>query len=157
MKDSIKNIVDDPQFTEGLAWVRRRFQANETIVKAGEMGNSLFFIEDGKLRVSVHVELEERRKVQPGVSDLEQGAIFGETCLYESHVRTASVIAISDGSLLELDGKMLSAYLDEHPVQGYLFFKRLFEIIFDRLNRGNRTIESLLAWGLKAHGIDTHL
>lgn len=157
MKDLIKDIVDDPQFTEGVAWVRRHFQANETVVKEGELGKSLFFIEEGMLRVSVHVELEERRRVQPGISDLEQGAIFGETCLYESRVRTASVIAVTEGCLLELDGERLSVYLDAHPVQGYLFFKGMFKIIFERMNRGNRTIESLLAWGLKAHGIDTHL
>lgn len=157
LKDLIKDLVDDPQFTEGIVWVRRHFQANETIVKEGEMGKSLFFIEEGKLRVSVHVELEERRKVQPGLSDLESGAIFGETCLYESRPRTASVIAITDGRLLELDGEKLSRYLDEHPLQGYLFYKRLFKIIFERLHRANQSIESLLAWGLKAHGIDIHL
>ena len=157
MKDSIKDIVDDPQFIEDVAWVRRHFQANEIIVKEGEMGKSLFFIEEGKLRVSVHVELEERRRVQPGIGDLEQGAVFGETCLYESRLRTASVIAITDGCLLELDGERLSVYLDEHPIQGYLFFKKMFKIIFERMNRGNHTIEYLLAWGLKVHGIDTHL
>jgi len=157
LKHSIEKIIADPQFVEGIAWVRRHFQANETIVKEGEVGKSLFFIEEGQLRVSVHVELEEHRKVQPGISDLDQGAIFGETCLFESRVRTASVIAITDGCLLELDGERLSVYLDGHPSRGYLFFKQLFEIIFERLNHGNRTIESLLAWGLKAHGIDTHL
>ncbi len=137
--------------------MRRPFQANETIAKEGELGKSLFFIEAGKLRVSIHVELEERRKVQPGISDLQPGAIFGEACLYESAVRTASVTALTDGCLLELDGERLSAYLDAHPIQGYGFYKKLFDIIFERLNHGNRTIECLLAWGLKAHGIDIHL
>ncbi len=157
LKDSIKEIVGDLNFTEGVAWVRRHFLANEVIVKEGELGKSLFFIEEGKLRVSIHVELEERRKVQPGISDLEQGEIFGETCLYESRLRTASVIAITDGCLLEIDGEKLNAYLNNHPVQGYWFFRRLFEILFERMDRNNHTIEYLLAWGLKAHGIDTYL
>lgn len=157
MKHSLENIIANPQFAEGIAWVRRHFQANETIVKEGEVGKSLYFIEEGKLRVSVHVELEDRRKVQPGVGDLEQGALFGETCLYESRIRTASIIAITDGCLLELDGERLCVYLDDHPIEGYLFFKRLFEVIFERLNHGNRTIASLLTWGLKAHGIDKYL
>jgi CRP-like cAMP-binding protein len=157
LKDSIKELVDDPKFAEGVAWVRRHFQANETIVKEGELGKSLFFIEEGKLRVSVHVELEERRRVRPGIGDLGKGEIFGETCLYELRVRTASVIAITDGCLLEIDGERLSLYLDDHPIQGYLFFKRLFEILFERMNRGNHMVEYLLAWGLKVHGIDTYL
>lgn len=157
MKEPIKEIVADSKFAEGVAWVRRHFLANEVIVKEGELGKSLFFIEEGKLRVSVHVELEERRRVQPGISDLEQGEIFGETCLFESRARTASVIAVTDGCLLEIDGEKLNAYLNEHPVQGYLFFRRLFEILFERMGRSNHTIEHLLAWGLKAHGIDVYL
>jgi len=157
LKNIINDITDDPKFAEGVAWVRRHFHANEIIVKEGEVGKSLFFIEEGKLRVSVHVELEDHRKVQPGISDLEPGEIFGETCLHESRVRTASIIAITDGCLLEIDGERLSIYLDDRPIMGYLFFKEMFEIIFERMNRGNHTIEYLLAWGLKAHGIDSHL
>ncbi|MFI3187322.1 MAG: cyclic nucleotide-binding domain-containing protein [Methylococcaceae bacterium] len=157
MKVALKNIIDAPEFTEGTAWVRRHFQANETIVKEGEAGKSLFFIEEGILRVSVHVELDEHRGIQPGIGDLKQGSIFGETCLYQSRPRTASVVAISDGCLLEIDGEKLSVYLDAHPIHGYFFYKRLYEVIFDRLNSANHTIESLLAWGLKAHGLDTHL
>lgn len=157
LKDLIEEIVDDPKFTEGVAWVRRHFHVDEVIVKEGEVGKSLFYIEEGRLRVSVHVELEEYVKAQPGITDLVPGEIFGETCLQESRQRTASVIAITDGCLLEIDGERLGVYLDDRPILGYLFFKKLFEIIFERMKRGNHMIEYLLAWGLKGPGIDTPL
>lgn len=150
MEHLIKDIVADPNFIKGLAWERWDFYANETIVKEGDVGKSLFFIEKGTLRVSVHVELEERRNIKTGISDLGKGDLFGDTCLHESSVRTASVIAITDGCLLEINGQKLGAYLDAHPIKGYLFYKKLFEILFKRLTNGNRRIEYLLAWGLKA-------
>ncbi|MFZ2406054.1 MAG: cyclic nucleotide-binding domain-containing protein [Methylobacter sp.] len=149
MENLINEIINDPQFIKGIAWDRRNFSANQTIVKEGDVGKSLFFIESGQLRVSVQVEMEERRNVKTGLSDLGKGDLFGDTCLHESSVRTASVIAITDGSLLEINGERLGAYLDAHPIKGYAFYKKLFEILFNRLQSGNRRIEYLLAWGLK--------
>jgi CRP-like cAMP-binding protein len=142
----IKQIIDDPTF---FAWKRWDFYTNETIVKEGDVGKSLFFIESGQLRVSVHVELEERRNLKTGLGDLGKGDLFGDTCLHESSIRTASVIAMTDGCLLEIDGEKLGEYLDANPRRGYAFYKKLFEILFNRLNSGNRRIEYLLAWGLK--------
>ncbi len=150
MEKIINEIINDPCFMEGAAWDRRNFYANATIVKEGDVGKSLFFIESGQLRVSVDVELEERRSAKPGIGDLSKGDLFGDTCLHESGVRTATVIAITDGCLLEINGERLGAYLDAHPLKGYVFYKQLFEILFNRLNNGNRRIQYLLAWGLKA-------
>jgi len=153
----MENIINDPNILEGIAWNYRQFHANEVIVTKGELGKSFFFIQEGKLRVTIHVAVEERRNIQAGVNDLEEGDFFGEISLFESRVRTASVTAITDGLLLEFDGVMLSAYLDKHPHQGYLFMKHLFESMITRMTSGIHRIESLMAWGLKAHGISKHL
>jgi CRP/FNR family cyclic AMP-dependent transcriptional regulator len=150
LENLIREIVNDPKFIQGVAWKRWRFRANEIIVKEGDIAKTLFLIEDGELRVSVHVELEERRNMTTGVGDLKKGDVFGDTCLHESSVRTASVIATTDGCLLEINGEKLNEYLDAHPIKGYAFYRMLFEILFKRLNNGNRRIEYLLAWGLKA-------
>ena len=157
MKTSIENIINDPNFPKDIAWKLREFHANEIIVHRGDAGKSFFFIEEGNLRVTVHVELEERRNIQAGISDLEKGDFFGEISLFESRIRTASVTALTDGRLLEFDGAMLGAYLDKNPIQGYLFFKHLFETLILRMTSGLHKIESLMAWGLKAHGISKHL
>lgn len=149
MEKIIHEIISDPCFMEGAAWTRRNFYANATIVKEGDIGKSLFFIESGQLRVSVDVELEEHQKAKPGLGDLGKGDIFGDTCLNQVGVRTATVVAITDGCLLEINGERLSSYLDAHPVKGYAFYKQLYEILFKRLTSGNRRIQYLLAWGLK--------
>jgi len=147
VENLIKQIIDDPAF---FAWKRWNFYAGDVIVKEGDVGKSLFFVESGQLKVSVHVELEQRRNVKTSVGDLGKGDLFGDTCLHESSVRTASVIAVTDGCLVEINGDKLGEYLDAHPAKGYLFYKKLFEILFSRLTNGNRRIEYLLAWGLKA-------
>ena len=157
MTNILRDILEDPHFPEGSAWTRRCFHNNDLIVEEGQEGGSLFYIEQGRLRVAGKVELEEQKHIQPGIWELETGEIFGEIALHESQFRTASVRATSDGCLIEINGAKLGLYLDAHPSLGYLFYKDLFEILISRLNRANHRVNDLFAWGLKAHGIEPHL
>ena len=127
------------------------------IVREQEEGRSVFLVEAGKLRVSGQVCLEDSRRIQPGICDLGPGDLFGELCLFGIHTRSASVTAISEGRLIEIEGRALSLYFDIHPELGYLFLKELFTTLAHRLGRANQRIESLFAWGLKVHGIDRYL
>ena len=157
MNNTLRDILDDPHFPEGSAWKRRCFKHNEVIVEEGQEGSSLFLIEQGVLRVAGNIELEQHKHIQPGIWELKEGEIFGEIALYESQLRTATVRAVSEGCLVEINGNKLAIYLDAHPSQGYLFYKDLFEILISRLNRANHRVNDLFAWGLKVHGIEQHL
>jgi len=157
LKSILHEILQDPQFEEGIAWKRRNFTSNEEIVKQGELGGTLFVIEKGVLRVTGNVKLDEKRHMQPGICDLEKDGIFGETCLYESSPRMATVVAVTDGCIIEVDGFSLTVFLDAHPVLGYLFYKNLFESYATRLNKANERVEHLMAWGLKVHDIEKYL
>ena len=154
---ALKEILRDPGFVKGTAWWKREFGAQEPIVRVGEEGRSLYLVESGELRVMGRVELDGQRPVQPGICDLKVGDLFGELSLYAAHPRSASVVAITDGSLLEIDSGQLGRYLDDHPELGYCFLKELFVTQAQRLDRSNHRVESLFAWGLKAHGIDNYL
>lgn len=155
MKNLLKKILAARQLQEGVAWHRRNYDAGTVIVKKGDIGESLFYIEKGVLRVTGDVQVKNQKTIQAGVCDLESGSIFGEICLHQSQIRTATVTAASDVELLEIEGEAFSVYLDDNPVLGYLFYKNLFEIMINRLGMANRRIENLTAWGLKVQGIDS--
>ena len=157
MKDEMLQILDDPAFPGNDAWRRRHFEANETIVREGDEERAMYLIESGLLRVSGRVALEDSRHIQPGLCDLGAGDLFGELSLFESHRRTASVVAIEPGTLVEIDCVRLNRYLDERPELGYRVLKSLFHVLNDRLGKANERVERLFAWGLKMHGIDKHL
>lgn len=155
MKQILNEILANPLFSEGAAWKRLRYKSGEKIIEKGDIGNSLFLIENGVVRVLGDVQSDV--KVSPGFCDLGDGALFGDACLYGAHKRTASIMAVTDVCILEIHSEMLSAYLDMHPVQGYQFLKKLFKIMAIRLELANERIENLLAWGIKAHDIDKYL
>ena len=135
MKHILNDILSSSQFSEGTAWKRLSYKVGEKIIEKGEIGSSLFLVEHGTVRVL-------------GGADI---------CLYGSHRRTASVVCLTDVCILEIRSDLLSVYLDDHPVQGYLFLKGLFEIMAKRLELANDRIDKLLAWGIKAHDIDKYL
>ncbi len=157
METILKEILADSLFQEGVAWKKRNFNKNDFIIKQGEKGNLLFYVEEGVLRVTGDIELDENKHIQAGICDLKKGDVFGEIALNESFVRTASVQAITGGCVLEIDGEKLRQYLDSNPEAGYKFFKRLFEILVIRLHQANNRVNELFAWGLKVHDIDKYL
>jgi len=157
MKNLLREIVQDPEFPEGEAWVRRRFSPNEVIVREGDKERKMYLVERGSLRVSGRVQLEDDRAIQPGLHDLGPGDLFGELTLFAEHPRTASVLALEEGELLEIDCRRLSVYLEQRPEVGYALLKIMFQVLIDRLGKANQRVEQLMAWGLKVHGIDRHL
>jgi len=157
MKHIVDDILSDPQFSEGSAWWRRTYKAGEKIIEKGDLGSSLFLVQSGEVRVLGEAELDGDIRIAPGLCDLGVGALFGDVCLYGLHRRTASVVSLTDASVLEIRSDLLSVYLDDHPIKGYLFLKALFEIMAKRLELANERIDKLLAWGIKAHDIDKYL
>ena len=157
MRHILDEILHSPQFTEGASWNRRFYAAGDKIIEKGESGNTLFFVESGCVRVLGGAELQKDVRIYPGLCDLEVGALFGDICLFGEHRRTASVEALTESTVLEIRSDMLRVYLDDHPVQGYLLLKALFEVMVNRLETANDRIEKLLAWGIKAHDIDKYL
>jgi len=157
MKQILYEIINNPQFSEGSAWKRCFFRAGEKILEKDAIGNTLFFLDEGQVRILGGAEIEGNIRITPGLCDLQAGAIFGDICLYGNHRRTATVVALTDVNAIEIRSDMLSVFLDDHPVQGYLFLKALFQIMALRLELANERIEKLLAWGIKAHDIDKYL
>ncbi|MGR9116498.1 MAG: Crp/Fnr family transcriptional regulator [Gammaproteobacteria bacterium] len=157
MRNVLEDVLGSSQFPEGVAWTRRRYKSGDKIVEKGDVGASLFVVNNGIVRVLGEAEIEGNIRVAPGLCDLEAGAIFGDICLFGEHRRTATVVALTDVGIIEIRSDMLSTYLDNHPVQGYSFLKALFGIMAKRLELANERIDKLLAWGIKAHEIDKYL
>lgn len=151
------SVLREPSLLQrGIARCRN-YRAGEAVFEEGSPGRSLYLIESGCVRISGRVELDAERRFRPGLCDLQAGEIFGELSLFEAAPRSASAVAVADCALLEFDCESFSAWLDEHPQLGYVMLKSLFAIITGRLRQADKRLESVFAWGLKAHAIDRHL
>jgi len=154
---NIHTILSDPQLIESGIAQRRVYDTGEPIITEGSTDRNVYLILRGSVRVAGRIEIEGHRHIQPGLCDLSAGEIFGELSLFESGPRSASVAAIASCELLVFDAEALAAHFDRHPEEGYLVLKWLFSVLNGRLRQADRRLESVFAWGLKAHGIDNHL
>jgi CRP-like cAMP-binding protein len=151
------SLLHDPRLLDSGIAQLRYYDSGEPIIQEGSPERAVFLILSGCVRVSELIQLEDRRQIKPGICDLSEGDVFGELGLLESGPRLATVRAIEPTEVLVFDAASLVDYLDGNPAFGYLLLKELFGVVTCRLRQTDRRLGSLLAWGLKAHGIDRHL
>ena len=91
--------------------IERQYAPGETIVQEGERSSSMFLIESGSVAVSIRGAMGERRDL----TVLDAGAAFGEISLLTGEPRTATVRAVSETTLVEIEKGSLAPILREHP------------------------------------------
>jgi small-conductance mechanosensitive channel/CRP-like cAMP-binding protein len=110
--DLFARLTDDQRRHIAAASAIRMFGDGETIVRQGEPGQSMFVICAG--RASVVLEPE-----RTAVAQIDAGGYFGEMSLLTGAERSASVLAVGDTSVLELDAAVFRALgaADPHAVE----------------------------------------
>lgn len=84
------------------------YAAGETVIAAGEQADRVFVLCDGVLEVMLAGRAEVVRR-------LERGALLGELAFFADDVRTATVQAKTDCTLLSLPFENFRAFLLAHP------------------------------------------
>ena len=101
--------LDDEQRRElASATTTRVFGDGEAIVRQGAPGHSMFAVCSG--RASVTLEPEKRQ-----VAMIESGGYFGEMSLLTGEPRTATVTAVGDTTVLEIDAELFRQLGASHP------------------------------------------
>jgi small-conductance mechanosensitive channel len=100
--DIFARLSDDQRRTIAAATKIRLFGNGEAIVRQGKPGQSMFVVCSG--RVSVVLEPSQQQ-----VATIETGGYFGEMSLLTGDPRTATVRAVGDVSVLEIDADVFRA------------------------------------------------
>jgi len=105
------SMLDESTFAAVIEKLELKwFKAGETIVREGEPGDSLFVVVQGELDAV-------RGAPEPGKAPqakLSEGQFFGEMALVARTPRLATVVATTDGLLLEIDRESLDALSQQH-------------------------------------------
>jgi CRP-like cAMP-binding protein len=157
LKSIFNQLLERPNFKEGLIWQKSCLEANETIINEGEKSGCVYLLLEGGARVVGNVSLGGERVLHPGFRDLKVGEVFGELSLLDDEPHSTSVMALEKCVVAVIKNDLLISYLEENPVDGYRVFKVLATTLVDRLRKTNKKAFSLYAWGLKAHGFDEYL
>lgn len=89
-------------------------EPGQVVIRQGDAADRFYLVERGSLRVTQVGEEEEERTLR----DLGAGDVFGEIGLLRGVPRTATVTALSDGSLFALDGSDFAELVGSGPGLG---------------------------------------
>lgn len=100
------------------------FRPNEKIVTQGDVGETMFLIKSGKVTVTTENELG---TVQ--LASLSKGDNFGEMSMFDTEVRSATVTAVEECSVLSINGADLTDLLRAYPEIGIAVIKTFVQRI----------------------------
>src|SRR3954447_10351274 len=89
----------------------RQFGDREVIVTQGSSGDSMYVVQSGQVEVIHTTESGEDQQL----ATLKPGQFFGEMAIFEDEVRSATVRAVGDARVLEVDKKTVEKRLQDDP------------------------------------------
>lgn len=123
----------DLQELAGLARVLR-VRSGREVFRKGSKPTELFAVVDGSVRV-VTSSLEARDLI---LRTIGAGEVFGEIAIFDRRVRTATVQAAEDSTLLVFDSRDLRAFVERRPGVAI----KLLEVFARRLRDTTRQLEN---------------
>lgn len=127
----------DEKTLEGLLQLTRRRRASKdtVIFHEKEIGDTLFIILHGKVKVAIFGD--DGKEVT--LSTLSEGDFFGELSLLDSEPRSATTVAVEDCDLLTLQREEFQRAVDGDP----RLSASLLHVLVTRLRKANHQISTL--------------
>jgi CRP-like cAMP-binding protein len=123
--------LSDENFDQILQYLTQKtYAADKTIIEVGKEGDSLYIIEQGKVRVYITLPGKEEKII---LSTLTRGDYFGEMALLTGEPRSANVETISRVELLRLDKAGFEKLLELNPA----IVRSLSNMLSQRLKSAN--------------------
>ena len=97
------------------------FHSKQTIFNQGDVSGSVFYIQTGKVRLTV---LSKSGK-EATIGILKEGDFFGEGCLTGQPLRMCTVTAMTDCSVMRIDRKPMMEVIHREPAFSDMFVSYL--------------------------------
>src|SRR5471030_538140 len=133
--NAVKNLFDPKVFLAkvGAGKTILEFHKNQQVFEQGEIADTIFYIQKGRVKLTV---LSEQGK-EAVVGILESGQFFGEGCLNGHPLRIATTTAMEECVITSITKEAMIAALHNEPKFSELFMAYL-------LTRNSRVEEDLI-------------
>lgn len=100
---------------------RREYSAGESIFSQGDTSNAVFYIESGKVKLTV-VSMNGKEAV---IAHLPEGSFFGEAALAGEALRISSGCALEPSTIVRIEKTVMQDLLHREPVFAQQFLAHL--------------------------------
>ena len=123
------------------------FSVNTLIIKEGESGDSMYIMGEGEVEITKRLTMvidqdlpKEKRMIRLKAED---GVSFGEMALLENDARSATVTALTDCRLLELQREDFLRFIRENSATGCKILLRLAQLLSGFLRKSDQDVVKL--------------
>ncbi len=100
--------------------IGRHFGDGEIIIRQGDPGEAMFFIQAGEVEV-----IQRRGDKEFCLGTLKDGDVFGEMALFERELRSASVRALGDVWVLTFEKKAFMKKVQQDPSLAFTMLEKM--------------------------------
>ena len=119
-------LLNDEQLAAFLNYVEVvKFGFSETVFREGQMGDSMYMILDGQVRVYTKTKGGEILFLRM----LNAGDAFGEVAVLNQSARSASVEAVRESVLVKISSASLQGFVSEQPAAAAPFLHYLAKTV----------------------------
>lgn len=127
--DESRRILDDA--------TRVALQTGGILFEAGSVGNEMYIIESGRIKVYRDSDDDEIAFAEFGSGDA-----FGEMSLIDEYPRSASAAALEDCELLSLTRSDFTKILERDPAVGVKLLLAIAEVFSKRMRKTDKLLET---------------
>ena len=119
----------------------QKLAANEILFRRGDEGDSLFIIDEGRIKIV----REDEGGGELILNHCGPGEAIGEMSLFDQEPRSAGVVAVTDSEVLELKREAFFELLDQRPDVSVI----LLQSLSSRLRFASTYIQKAIEWSKK--------
>ena len=138
--DTLKDLKNEPgfgAFTDLLE--ERSYTAGQTIFTAGDLGNELFFIRQGIVRIVLPLEGGNYHNL----ASFGRGDFFGELAFFDGGNRSAKAVATEETHVYVITRDHLDEVVKARPAIGTKILSRVVRALAMRLRRADSELHNL--------------
>jgi CRP/FNR family transcriptional regulator, cyclic AMP receptor protein len=133
----------------GLCTLVQRAAGDQLAVESAD-AHHIFILCAGEVSITKQLSLPQLRAVERADRTLtklsgEAHPMLGEAALLVPSKRRATVTCVTDCVLYTINAQELKQLMEEDPAAGYIVYKRLAYILYDRLELANNDVVKLSA------------
>jgi CRP-like cAMP-binding protein len=113
----------------------REYQTGEVIFKEGDIGNEMYIIQVGKVKISKQI-----KDVEKVLTILGPGDFFGEMAIIDKDVRSATATVLENSKILALTTEVFELHMQTNPK----IVKKILKNLTMRLREANQQIAILM-------------
>jgi SulP family sulfate permease len=119
--------------------VERCYAAGERIFRQGDVGDEIFLVRRGRVRIALRFDDGQEHHV----ATFGRGDAFGDIAFLDGGARSADAVALTRTDLLVLSRRNFDVVAEQHPRLGHNFFAALARSLAIRLRQADTEIRVL--------------